>query len=58
MTERLCRSIGTADPGADLAYREDPLQPGVHGFVEPSRRMTLEDYERALAATREMWRLL
>ena len=50
--------IGTADLGADLTYREDPLQPGVHGFVEPSRTMTLEDYDRALAATREAWRLL
>jgi hypothetical protein len=50
--------IGTVDLGDDLAYREDPLKPGVHGFVEPSWRMTLDDYERALAATREMWRLL
>jgi hypothetical protein len=50
--------IGTADLGADLTYREDPLQPRVHGFVEPSRTMTLEDYEGALAATREAWRLL
>ena len=48
----------SADLGADLAYREDPLQPGVHGFVEPGRRTTLEDYEQALEATREVWRLL
>jgi hypothetical protein len=46
------------DLGDDLAYREDPLQPGVHGFIEPSRRMALDEYERALAATRGMWRLL
>lgn len=50
--------IGTAELGEDLAYREDPLQPGVHGFVEPRRRMSLEEIERALAATREAWRLL
>ena len=50
--------MGTADLGEDLVYREDPLQPGLHGFVEPSRRMTLEDYERALGATRDAWRLL
>jgi hypothetical protein len=36
----------------DLAYREDPLRPGVHGFIEPSRRMTRGEYERALLATR------
>jgi hypothetical protein len=47
--------IGTADLGEALVYHEDPVQPGVHGFVEPSRRMTLEEYERALAATREAW---
>jgi hypothetical protein len=50
--------IRTVDLEEGLAYREDPLQLGVHGFVEPSRRITLEDYERALRATRTAWRLL
>jgi hypothetical protein len=44
--------LEAAELGETLAYREDPFQPGVHGFVEPGQRMTLVDYERALAATR------
>lgn len=43
--------------GDELVYREDPLLPGVHGFVEPSAPMTLEQYESALLATRPVWRL-
>jgi hypothetical protein len=50
--------IDTAELEEALDYRADPLQPGAHGFIEPSRRMTLEDHEHALAATREMWRLV
>ncbi|MGH3112272.1 MAG: hypothetical protein ACRDOP_02260 [Gaiellaceae bacterium] len=50
--------IDIAELEEALAYREDPLQRGVHGFVEPRGTMTLEDYESALAATREAWRLL
>jgi hypothetical protein len=50
--------IRSVDLEEDLAYREDPLRPGVHGFIEPSRRMTVGEYERALLATRAAWRLL
>jgi hypothetical protein len=43
--------------GDELVYREDPLMPGIHGFVEPSTPMTLERYEAALIRTREAWRV-
>ncbi len=50
--------IGTAELGEDLAHREDPLQPDVHGFIEPRRSLSLDEFERALEATRGAWRLL
>lgn len=43
--------------GKLLRYREDPLMPGKHGFVEPASPMSLERYEAALDATRGAWRL-
>jgi len=43
--------------GELLRYREDPLMPGEHGFVEPGSPMTFERYESALDATRGAWRL-
>jgi hypothetical protein len=49
--------IEVMDLGDELVYREDPLMPGVHGFIEPARRMMLEEYESALLATRRAWRL-
>lgn len=39
-----------------LLFRPDPDQPDEHGFVEPARRMTFEDYQRALWSTRRRWR--
>jgi hypothetical protein len=45
-----------AELGGSLAYREDPDQPGVHGFLEPSVEMTFDRYERALIETRLAWR--
>lgn len=47
--------IGADALGSDLSYRPDPDDPGVHGFVEPGRRMRLEDYQEAVAATRGAW---
>jgi len=47
----------SAAVGEFLRYREDPLMPGEHGFMEPSSSMTFERYESALFATREAWRL-
>jgi hypothetical protein len=39
-----------------LAYRPDPDSPETHGFIEPARRMAFEEYQRALHATRTLWR--
>jgi hypothetical protein len=49
--------LKVADLGDELEYREDPLMPGVHGFIEPSRAITLTEFESALVATRQAWRL-
>jgi hypothetical protein len=50
--------LATAELGEALVYREDPLLPGVHGFIEPRRRITFDEYEAALRATGRAWRLL
>ncbi len=39
-----------------LAYRPDPDNPEGHGFIEPSRRMPFDEYERAIHATCALWR--
>lgn len=49
--------LAVTELGADLVYREDPLMPGVHGFVEPISTTTFAAYESALLATRRAWRL-
>jgi hypothetical protein len=41
--------------GADLQLRFDSL---VHGVVEPARRMTIGDLQRALEATKSFWKKL
>jgi hypothetical protein len=41
-----------------LRYRPDPDSPETHGFIEPARRMSLEEYQKALSATRGLWRPL
>ena len=50
--------LSVADLADELVYREDPLMPGVHGFVEPMLPTTLDAYESALLRTRQAWRLL
>lgn len=40
----------------ELAYRPDPVNPEGHGFIEPSRQMSFDDYQQALHATRRLWR--
>lgn len=40
--------------GDDLVYRPDPVDPS-HGFVEPARIMTFNEYEEALHETQEFW---
>jgi hypothetical protein len=49
--------LDVADLGDELRYREDPLMPGVHGFVEPVLPTTFDAYESAVLATRRAWRL-
>jgi hypothetical protein len=44
-----------ADLGPDLCYRPDPMRSD-HGFIEPSRVMTLAEYQRALGQTQHRWR--
>jgi hypothetical protein len=39
----------------ELALRTDHL---THGVVEPSREMSADKYQRALASTRENWSLI
>jgi hypothetical protein len=41
--------------GPDLYYRPDPERPAGHGFVEPARRMSFDEYQRAIWATRLAW---
>jgi len=43
---------GPVAPG--LRLRVDPRS-SRHGFIEPDREMTLDDYQAALAATRDLW---
>lgn len=38
-----------------LAARPDPAAPNRHAFVEPSKSMSLDRYERALVSTRPSW---
>jgi hypothetical protein len=47
--------IETSMLGPDLVYRPDPADP-THGFIEPRRAMTFDDYQSAIAATCTSWR--
>jgi hypothetical protein len=49
--------LDVADLGDSLVYREDPLMPGIHGFIEPRRPMAFFEFEAALVETRQAWRL-
>jgi hypothetical protein len=48
-------SISSADLGPDLQYRPDPEDPARHGFIEPARSMSFDDYQAALGETRWQW---
>ncbi len=48
-------AIDDTSLGSDLLYRPDPRQPSNHGFIEPSRRMSISEYQNALATTRSAW---
>ena len=46
--------VEVEDLGDALVYRSSEPPP-MHGVIEPAWKMTLEDYELALAETREVW---
>jgi hypothetical protein len=48
--------IGKCDLGPDLRFRPDPKNPTGHGFIEPARPMSIDEYQRALEATRGLWK--
>jgi hypothetical protein len=46
----------TEGPFAEgLRFRPDPEKPTKHGFVEPSARVPIDEYQAALAAPRDRW---
>jgi hypothetical protein len=47
--------IEASQLGPNLVYRQDPANAG-HGFVEPARSMTLDEYQQALKATQSLWK--
>ncbi len=47
--------LDTDELPEELVYRPDPDAPERHGFIEPSRRMPFEEYQRAIHATRILW---
>jgi hypothetical protein len=46
--------IVEADLGPGLCFRPDATQPA-HGFIEPSRPMSLAEYQEALEQTQMRW---
>jgi hypothetical protein len=48
--------LETEELSEESIYRPDPENPKGHGFVEPARRMSFEEYERAIHETRGLWR--
>lgn len=41
--------------GRQLAYRPDPVAPERHGFFEPGKLMSFDNYQAALAETQPNW---
>jgi hypothetical protein len=41
-----------------LRYSPDRRNPQGHGYIEPARRMSFEEYQRLLHSTRGLWRLV
>ena len=48
-------SIEPQQLGEPLSYRPDSAKPKDHGFLEPARVMTIEEYQAALAGTVNEW---
>jgi hypothetical protein len=42
----------------ELNYRPDPENPEEHGFLEPARRMSFEEYQQTIYGTRALWHRL
>jgi hypothetical protein len=49
--------LDTRDLGPALAFRPDGRNPG-HGFIEPTRPMSLAEFRQALESTQSRWRKL
>lgn len=47
--------LDTGGLGESLTFRVDPRNPETHGFIEPARRVRLQEYEDALQETRVKW---
>jgi hypothetical protein len=43
--------------GSELTYRPSWSRGKEHGYIEPAYEMLLTQYEEALAATRQYWRV-
>jgi hypothetical protein len=48
-------SIEPQQLGERLTYRPDPKKPKEHGFLEPARVMTIDEYQDVLAGTVNEW---
>ncbi len=48
-------ALDTDDLGPTLLFRRDPENPVRHGFIEPSRPMSFEEYQAAIQARSAMW---
>jgi hypothetical protein len=48
--------LDTADLPTAVGYLPDPGPNPTHGVLEPAWSMSLEDFELALAETRDVWR--
>jgi hypothetical protein len=47
--------MDTDDLPEKLRYQPDPDKPDVHGFIAPTRWMSLSEYQRTLHGTRDLW---
>lgn len=47
--------LDTGKLPTNLHYRQDPEAPHRHGFIEPSHRMSFEEYQGAIHTTRTLW---
>jgi hypothetical protein len=48
-------TIDTDNLGPRLQFRRDPGNPVRHGFIEPTRTMSFDEYQAAIHATAASW---